>query len=88
MDRCVWSLTQSSSAPTTSQTVDAGQLTVGHCTKPPCSSQSKEVEGFNKLSFEEHDFPGFKTEDGVATTGDFQAAWFRDPDGNILCIHS
>ena len=29
-----------------------------------------------------------KTEGGIATRGDFQAAWFRDPDGNILCIHS
>ena len=40
------------------------------------------------VSFEEYDFPEFKTEDGVATAGDFQAAWFRDPDGNILCLHS
>jgi hypothetical protein len=22
------------------------------------------------------------------STGDFQAAWFKDPDGNILCIMS
>src|SRR5919202_214748 len=40
------------------------------------------------VSFEEYDFPEFKTEDGIATIGDFQSAWFRDPDGNILCIHS
>jgi catechol 2,3-dioxygenase-like lactoylglutathione lyase family enzyme len=40
------------------------------------------------IEFEEYDLPEFKTEDGVATAGDFQAAWFRDPDGNILCIHS
>ena len=40
------------------------------------------------VSFEEYDFPEFKTEDGVATSGDFQSAWFRDPDGNILCVHS
>jgi catechol 2,3-dioxygenase-like lactoylglutathione lyase family enzyme len=40
------------------------------------------------LTFEEYDFPEFKTEDGIATIGDFQSAWFRDPDGNILCIHS
>jgi catechol 2,3-dioxygenase-like lactoylglutathione lyase family enzyme len=38
--------------------------------------------------FEDYDLPEFKTEDGIATAGDFQAAWFRDPDGNILCIHS
>ena len=40
------------------------------------------------ITFEEYDVPGFKTEDGVLTTGGFQAAWFRDPDGNILCVHS
>ena len=40
------------------------------------------------VRFEEYDFPEFKTEDGIATSGDFQAAWFRDLDGNILCIHS
>jgi catechol 2,3-dioxygenase-like lactoylglutathione lyase family enzyme len=40
------------------------------------------------VRFEDYDFPEFKTEDGVATSDGFQAAWFRDPDGNILCIHS
>jgi catechol 2,3-dioxygenase-like lactoylglutathione lyase family enzyme len=40
------------------------------------------------VRFEEYDTPEIKTEDGVASSGDFQAAWFRDPDGNILCIHS
>ncbi len=40
------------------------------------------------VRFEIYDFPEFKTDDGIATTEDFQAAWFRDPDGNILCVHS
>ena len=40
------------------------------------------------VRFEDYDLPEFKTEDGIATAGDFQAAWFRDPDGNILCVHS
>jgi hypothetical protein len=26
--------------------------------------------------------------DGIAATGDLREAWFRDPDGNILRIHS
>ncbi len=38
------------------------------------------------VTFEDFDTPDFKTENGVATFGDHQAAWFRDPDGNILCI--
>jgi catechol 2,3-dioxygenase-like lactoylglutathione lyase family enzyme len=40
------------------------------------------------VRFEDYDLPTIKTEDGVATTGDFREAWFRDPDGNILRIHS
>jgi catechol 2,3-dioxygenase-like lactoylglutathione lyase family enzyme len=40
------------------------------------------------VRFEDYDMPEITTDDGVATAGDFQAAWFRDPDGNILCIHS
>ena len=40
------------------------------------------------VRFEEYDLPGVKTEDGISATGDVREAWFRDPDGNILRIHS
>jgi catechol 2,3-dioxygenase-like lactoylglutathione lyase family enzyme len=40
------------------------------------------------VRFEQYDLPEVKTEDGISTTGDLQEAWFRDPDGNILRIHS
>jgi catechol 2,3-dioxygenase-like lactoylglutathione lyase family enzyme len=40
------------------------------------------------VRFEEYDLPEVKTMDGVSTTGDLREAWFRDPDGNILRIHS
>jgi len=36
--------------------------------------------------FEEYDLPGLKTEDGIATTGEERAAWFKDSEGNILCV--
>ena len=36
--------------------------------------------------FEEYDVPGMKTENGVATMDDMRAAWFRDSEGNFLCI--
>lgn len=40
------------------------------------------------VSFENYDQPGLKTENGVVTwnEGDktMRAAWFKDPDGNIL----
>jgi catechol 2,3-dioxygenase-like lactoylglutathione lyase family enzyme len=34
--------------------------------------------------FEEYDFPGLKTENGIATTPVGTAAWFTDSEGNIL----
>jgi catechol 2,3-dioxygenase-like lactoylglutathione lyase family enzyme len=37
--------------------------------------------------FENYDQPGFTTVDHVFDAGDMKAAWFLDPDGNILCLH-
>ena len=36
--------------------------------------------------FEEYDFPGLKTVNGVASLGNQKGAWFKDPAGNILAI--
>jgi catechol 2,3-dioxygenase-like lactoylglutathione lyase family enzyme len=36
--------------------------------------------------FEEYDLPGLRTEGGIATLGPVRAAWFKDPDGNILAV--
>ena len=36
--------------------------------------------------FEEYDFPGMKTENGVLTTDDGRAAWLRDSEGNFVCL--
>src|SRR5215207_132353 len=36
--------------------------------------------------FEEYDFPGLKTENGVATFGGGRGAWFKDSEGNILAL--
>ena len=36
--------------------------------------------------FEEYDFPGLKTVDGVAKIGDRDGAWFKDSEGNILAL--
>jgi catechol 2,3-dioxygenase-like lactoylglutathione lyase family enzyme len=37
--------------------------------------------------FEDYDLPELTTVDHVAETGSERAAWFKDPDGNILCLH-
>ena len=36
--------------------------------------------------FEEYDFPGLKTVDGIATIGDLKTSWFKDSEGNTLAI--
>jgi hypothetical protein len=36
--------------------------------------------------FEEYDFPGLKTENGIATSDAGKAAWFLDSEGNILSL--
>jgi catechol 2,3-dioxygenase-like lactoylglutathione lyase family enzyme len=40
----------------------------------------------NGVTFEEYDFPGLKTVDGIADLGAEKAAWFKDLDGNILAL--
>ena len=37
--------------------------------------------------FEDYDFPGFKTVDHMIVLGTDKAAWFKDTEGNILCLH-
>jgi catechol 2,3-dioxygenase-like lactoylglutathione lyase family enzyme len=39
------------------------------------------------VRFEDYDLPDMKTVDHVASMGDEKAAWFLDPDGNVLCLH-
>jgi catechol 2,3-dioxygenase-like lactoylglutathione lyase family enzyme len=36
--------------------------------------------------FEEYDFPGLKTENGLAMLGEWKAAWLKDSEGNILSL--
>jgi catechol 2,3-dioxygenase-like lactoylglutathione lyase family enzyme len=37
--------------------------------------------------FEDYDLPGFKTVEHVCVLGSEKAAWFKDTEGNILCLH-
>jgi predicted enzyme related to lactoylglutathione lyase len=36
--------------------------------------------------FEEYDFPGLKTERGIATMDGLKSAWFKDSEGNTIAI--
>ena len=37
--------------------------------------------------FEEYDFPGLQTVDGVAEMDGNRVAWFKDTEGNILAVN-
>jgi catechol 2,3-dioxygenase-like lactoylglutathione lyase family enzyme len=39
------------------------------------------------VAFADYDLPGFKTVGHVCVLGSEKAAWFQDPEGNILCLH-
>lgn len=38
------------------------------------------------VTFEHYEFPGATLQGDVHIMGDMKTAWFKDPDGNILCI--
>jgi catechol 2,3-dioxygenase-like lactoylglutathione lyase family enzyme len=38
------------------------------------------------VTFEEYDFPGLKTEKGIADLEGERGAWFKDTEGNILAL--
>jgi catechol 2,3-dioxygenase-like lactoylglutathione lyase family enzyme len=39
------------------------------------------------VTFEEYDLPGLKTVNKVCVLGSEKAAWLKDTEGNILCLH-
>ncbi|MFT3957077.1 MAG: VOC family protein [Piscinibacter sp.] len=47
------------------------------------------IEQLKRLGvvFEDYDVPGLKTVDHVCVLGAEKAAWFKDTEGNYLCIH-
>jgi catechol 2,3-dioxygenase-like lactoylglutathione lyase family enzyme len=38
------------------------------------------------ITFEHYDLPGMTLQGDIHVSGDMKAAWFKDPDGNILNI--
>ena len=40
------------------------------------------------VTFEHYDLPGARRDGDIHVFGDFKAAWFKDPDGNILHVNS
>lgn len=38
------------------------------------------------VTFEDYDLPDIKTVDGVVESDTMRGAWFKDSEGNILCV--
>ena len=49
-------------------------------------SEVSALEG-RGVMFEDYDLPDIKTVDHICEFGTEKAAWFKDPDGNVLCVH-
>jgi catechol 2,3-dioxygenase-like lactoylglutathione lyase family enzyme len=60
--------------------------TVASFEVPDVVGQVKELER-RGVRFEDYDLPDLKTVDHVCVMGAERAAWFKDPEGNVLCIH-
>lgn len=39
------------------------------------------------VKFEEYDLPNVKTVNGICEKGNEKAAWFKDTEGNVCCLH-
>jgi predicted enzyme related to lactoylglutathione lyase len=50
------------------------------------AGEIRELEG-RGVHFADYDLPDLKTVDHIAEMGNEKAAWFSDPEGNVLCIH-
>jgi len=50
------------------------------------TDEVKDLEG-RGVGFLDYDTPEIKTVDHVCDFGNEKAAWFADPEGNILCLH-
>jgi catechol 2,3-dioxygenase-like lactoylglutathione lyase family enzyme len=67
----------------------SARATGGHTqlafTVPDIESEVAELRGLG-VTFEDYDLPGLRTTDGIADLGGNRAAWFKDPDGNVIGI--
>lgn len=61
-----------------------GTAAIWEVDDPKAAVKSLRARG---VKFEKYDdVPGAKRIGYIHKMGDFEAAWFRDPDGNIICM--
>lgn len=53
------------------------------------SDIAAEIQDLRKrgVTFADYDLPGLKTVEHICVLSSEKAAWFEDPDGNVLCLH-
>jgi catechol 2,3-dioxygenase-like lactoylglutathione lyase family enzyme len=68
-----------------SPTAGSGEATCAFFAVDDVAGTVDELKG-KGVSFEQYDLPGSTREGDVHVMGPMQAAWFKDPDGNILGI--
>ena len=62
------------------------QATAASWEVPNVEEAVAELQG-KGVTFEEYDMEGVERNGAVHTMGNNKSAWFKDPDGNILCLH-
>ena len=78
---------------------DAGEIALSPRTEPTHNQYTAlsfevkdvvaEVQDLERrgVAFDDYDLPDLKTVGHVCVIGSEKAAWFHDPEGNILCLH-
>lgn len=61
------------------------QSTVATWEVKDISAMVKELDG--KVEFEHYEYPGAEHDGPIHIMGGMRAAWFKDPDGNILGLN-
>jgi len=90
-------------APAGGLTLQAGGATMLFCYESPHAGRAlhtlatwdvdnleEEMENLEEhgVRFEDYDLPdGPTTDNGIASMDEVKSAWFKDPDGNVLCLH-
>ena len=68
-----------------SQFAGTAQQTVASWEVDDLDKVAEDLRG-RGIRFEQYDFPGLKTVDGIAEIQGVKGAWFKDPDGNIIAV--
>lgn len=70
-----------------SETAGSGEATCASWKVDDVAAAVEELKS-RGVTFEHYDLPDSTREGDVHVMGEAKAAWFKDPDGNVLCVSS